>query len=108
MRRGCQCLNTHHWERSDMRQQSMKVGQLWRQFTDVRRFEEGTRSARAAQEQKLREILQANQDTIYGREHDFDGIQTIADYQSRVPVNEYDDLEPYIQRVMRGEEKILT
>ena len=29
-------------------------------------------------------------------------------FQSRVPINEYHDFEPYVQRTMRGEEKILT
>jgi hypothetical protein len=91
-----------------MRQQSIRVGQIWRWFNDVRRFEEGTRGARATQERKLRGILEANKETLYGREHGFDRIKTIAAFQSQVPINEYDDLEPYVQRVVRGETNVLT
>lgn len=50
----------------------------------------------------------ANRDTVFGRTHGFAGIRSVADYQARVPLATYDDLEPLILRVARGETGILT
>jgi hypothetical protein len=91
-----------------MRQQILQAAKLWRQVTDVRRFEEGMRAPRLAQERKLLEIVRANQETVYGREHGFERIDSIAEYRSRVPIHGYDALQPYIDRVLRGEPNILT
>src|SRR5205823_6539617 len=32
----------------------------------------------------------------------------VADFRSRVPINTYDTLAPYVQRMLRGEHQILT
>jgi len=56
----------------------------------------------------LLQIIQANQDTVFGRKYGFDKIRTIADYQARVPVSRYEDLHPYIERAMNGEKRQLT
>ena len=91
-----------------MRALLLRAGQFWRKLTDVRRFDAGTRSAKVAQEHKLLEILQASQDSVYGREHGFRQIRDVAGFQSQVPVNDYAKLEPYVQRAMRGERGVLT
>jgi GH3 auxin-responsive promoter len=91
-----------------MRAQILRGVQLLWQHTEVRHFEGATRAPRAAQERKLLEILSANRDTVYGREHGFGRIQDVAAFQSQVPINAYEDLEPYVQRAMRGERRVLT
>jgi len=91
-----------------MREQILKSAQLLWRFTHVRRFEDAVRAPRAAQEQKLRAIVAANRDTVYGREHGFGGIRTVADFRRQVPINDYERLEPYVQRSMRGERHVLT
>lgn len=85
-----------------------RLGQALRQLTDGRRFEAGIRSPKAAQEAKLRKILHANRDTIYGRQYGFAKIRSVAEFQSAVPICEYKTIEPYVQRIMRGETNILT
>src|SRR5438045_142917 len=85
-----------------------RLGQTLRQLTDGRRFEAGIRSPKAAQEAKLREILHANRETVYGRQYGFAKIRNVVDFQSAVPICEYKALEPYVQRLMRGERNILT
>ena len=84
------------------------VSQLWRWFSDARRFEEATHDAQAAQQKKLLSIIQANRNTVYGQAHGFGSIKTIADYQRNVPVNTYDTLSPHIDRIAAGEQNILT
>lgn len=51
-------------------------------------------------------IKQAAQ-TQFGKEHQFETIKTFDDYCKRVPVRDYEDLKPYIERVVKGEENIL-
>jgi hypothetical protein len=86
----------------------IKLGQMYRAATHIRRFEAAVRSPHEAQERKLLQIIQANQDTVFGRKYGFDKIRTIADYQARVPVSRYEDLHPYIEKAMNGEKRQLT
>jgi hypothetical protein len=81
---------------------------LWLRFSAAKAFDDATWRPREAQEAKLLEIVGRNSDTLYGREHGFGGIRTIRDYQSRVPPNDYESLTPYIERMLRGEDRVLT
>lgn len=75
---------------------------------DTIRWRLATRRVAKTQEQILLQIVRENSATAFGREHGFSGIQTIADYQERVPVRDYSDFEPYIDRCAAGEEMVLT
>ncbi len=44
----------------------------------------------AAQERELRALVATGQRTRFGRDHDFAGIRTVADYQARVPLRTYE------------------
>jgi GH3 auxin-responsive promoter len=61
-----------------------------------------------AQEQVLRRLLKRNADTAFGREHGFAEIRTPEQFASRVPPREYDDVRPWVERVRRGEARVLT
>jgi len=71
-------------------------------------FERATKNPLESQRKLLMELLARNKNTVFGREHDFAHIQSIDDYQRRVPVNDYESLRPYIERLMHGETNILT
>ncbi|WP_133757421.1 GH3 auxin-responsive promoter family protein [Gelidibacter sediminis] len=45
--------------------------------------------------------------TQFGKDHDFSNIKTHADFVSRVPVRDYEDLKPYVERVVAGEPDVL-
>jgi len=53
------------------------------------------------------DLLAAGQYTEFGRRHNFSGIQSIQDYKKAVPIQGYDELKPYIERMMNGEENVL-
>jgi len=38
----------------------------------------------------LRRLVRTARDTAFGRDHGFDAVRTVADYQARVPVRDYD------------------
>ncbi|PXY39282.1 hypothetical protein DMB65_18715 [Flavobacterium cheongpyeongense] len=45
--------------------------------------------------------------TEFGKDHHFDTIKTIADFQNNVPIRDYEDLKTYIEKVKTGQENIL-
>ncbi len=60
------------------------------------------------QRSTLLEFIRRNRDTVYGREYSFKDIDSIEEYQRRVPLSNYGTLRPYIDRLIDGEKKILT
>ena len=66
--------------------------------------------ARAGQinEDNLRRLLADNRDTVYGKKYGFGSMETSAEYRKRVPLSSYASLQPYLDRMARGEEKVLT
>lgn len=61
----------------------------------------------AAQYEVWQDLLAAGQYTEFGRRHGFSQIQSLADYKKAVPVQEYNNLKPFIERMMHGEENLL-
>src|SRR4029079_9826031 len=66
-------------------------------------FETQLRDPRASQEETLRGILRRHAKTEYGRTHRFDEISDHDGYRARVPVVTYDDLSPFVRRMLAGE-----
>ncbi len=61
-----------------------------------------------AQEWVLTDIVTANRETAFGREHDWAGIRDIAAFRRNVPIRDYEGLAPWIDRVAAGEDRVLT
>ncbi len=61
----------------------------------------------AVQQNVFTQLIRAGRQTVWGRQHGYQSIQTVQDFQQRVPVSSYEDLFPYIERVMKGEQKVL-
>lgn len=59
------------------------------------------------QQQVFNKLIGSAQFTEYGKKHGFDQINGIRDFQQQVPINDYDTLKPYIQRILEGEQNIL-
>ena len=51
-------------------------------------------------------ILEASA-TEFGKKYGFGDIDSVARFRDRVPVSTYEQLYPYIKRLMRGEQNIL-
>ncbi|MBS1948894.1 MAG: GH3 auxin-responsive promoter family protein [Bacteroidetes bacterium] len=61
----------------------------------------------AVQREVLQDLVTAAQYTEFGRKYGFSKIFSIKEFKKAVPIHEYDDLKPYIQRIMNGEQNIL-
>ena len=57
---------------------------------------------RRYQEQALLGIVNANAESTYGRDHGFAKVRSVADFQAAVPINTYEDLRPYMDRMVDG------
>jgi hypothetical protein len=53
------------------------------------------------------DLIAAGQYTEFGRKFHFDQLQSLQQYKQRVPLQTYEDLKPYIERMMKGEENVL-
>lgn len=54
------------------------------------------------QEQALLSLCQRAKQTRFGREHDLAGVVSIASYQARVPLREYLEFKPTLDRALEG------
>ncbi|MBT0548475.1 GH3 auxin-responsive promoter family protein [Riemerella anatipestifer] len=59
------------------------------------------------QEALWRDLVKTAEKTLFGRSHNFDEIKTLEDFQNQVPIADYEDLKPYIEKVKRGQANIL-
>ncbi|SIQ72411.1 GH3 auxin-responsive promoter family protein [Chryseobacterium sp. RU33C] len=73
----------------------------------VQKAEDFKKNAEKNQEDLLISLVNTAQKTLFGREHDFENIHSVKDFQDRVPVADYEDLKPYIERVKKGQSNIL-
>ncbi|HAN18268.1 MAG: hypothetical protein A2X13_04810 [Bacteroidetes bacterium GWC2_33_15] len=60
-----------------------------------------------AQQEVLFKLISQAKNTEFGRKHHFNSIRSIKEYQERVPVQTYESLKPYVDRLMQGEQNIL-
>jgi hypothetical protein len=74
----------------------------------LRHFNALCRTPVQAQERLLRQILETNADTEFGRRHGFGDVSSFQQFQERVPISAYEDLEPYINQEMNGRPNQLT
>ncbi|WP_430399705.1 GH3 auxin-responsive promoter family protein [Flavobacterium sp.] len=60
-----------------------------------------------AQEKVFKELLTSAKETQFGKDHDFANIKTFQEFVKQVPIRDYEQLKPYVDRVVKGEENIL-
>ncbi|KFF07422.1 GH3 auxin-responsive promoter family protein [Flavobacterium reichenbachii] len=59
------------------------------------------------QETVFKSLIKNAKETQFGKDHHFDSIKTVLDFQKHVPIRDYEDLKPYIDKIKTGEENIL-
>lgn len=72
------------------------------------RFRRALREPGVAQRALLQRQLRRNADSAFGRAHGFAGINNYEEFARRVPLADYDAFAPWIERIRRGEPKVLT
>ena len=59
------------------------------------------------QEELRLSLVDKAKNTDFGRTYDFNSIKNQKDFSERIPLHEYEDLEPYIYRMRSGEQNVL-
>lgn len=59
------------------------------------------------QREQLFKLINHAEDTEWGQKHDFKNIESIKQFQDRVPIQTYEDVKPYVDRLLKGEKDIL-
>ena len=52
-------------------------------------------------------LIKVGAKTIFGKEHGFEGIKTMEDFARLVPIREYEQFKPYIEKIKEGKHNIL-
>ncbi len=73
----------------------------------VRKAQDFKLNAEKNQEQLLLSFVRHAEKTLFGRTHGFEEIHSVQDFQNKVPVADYEDLKPYIEKVKKGQRNIL-
>ena len=71
-------------------------------------LEKNCRNASLVSTDLLMELIRDNQETEFGRFHNFASIKTKEDYKKNVPFSNYEDYANAVERMTRGEKNILT
>ncbi|PZO28115.1 MAG: hypothetical protein DCF13_09980 [Flavobacteriaceae bacterium] len=59
------------------------------------------------QQKVFQELIFQAKDTVFGKDHHFSEIKTVEDFAKQVPIRDYEELRPYVDRMVKGEENIL-
>lgn len=79
----------------------------WNLKRRMRQIEHFMHNPLVVQKETMQHLVRAAVATDWGVRHNFDEIETIADFQQAMPVSAYEDLFPYIARMLEGEENVL-
>jgi len=59
------------------------------------------------QSRVFEELLQGGRATLFGKDHGFADIRSYDDFKKQVPIRDYEELKPYVEKVLHGESDIL-
>ena len=59
------------------------------------------------QKKVFENLLKQAENTLFGQDHDFKNIKNNKDFANKVPVRDYEELKPYVDKMVSGEPDIL-
>ena len=71
------------------------------------RIEQWINDPIATQRDVLQDLVTHGQFAEIGRQYGFDKLFNIRDFKKTIPISEYDDIKPYVERLMQGEKNLL-
>jgi hypothetical protein len=69
----------------------------------LKRLNAALEDADQVQSRVLHEHIRRNANSAYGREFGFNQIKTLQDFRRQVPLQTYEDIRPYVDRLRKGE-----
>ena len=59
------------------------------------------------QDKVFKNLIEKGRKTAFGKDHDFENINSYDEFKKRVKINDYEGLRPYVDRIIDGEENVL-
>ncbi|SFA97077.1 GH3 auxin-responsive promoter [Flavobacterium swingsii] len=59
------------------------------------------------QQKVFQDLIHQANNTKFGKDHNFSKIKTFEDFVKQVPIRDYEELKPYVDKVVNGEKDIL-
>ncbi len=59
------------------------------------------------QQKVFAKLISEAKDTAFGKDHNFENINSFETFAKQVPIRDYEELKPYVERVVSGEENIM-
>jgi hypothetical protein len=59
------------------------------------------------QEEWFEQLISGAEQTEWGKKYHYKSINTLSQFKQRVPIQTYDTLKPYIERMLKGEQNVL-
>jgi len=75
---------------------------------EYRRYRRDAHRVEQVQRSRLTWYLERNAGTAFGQDHGFACVSSWEEFVDRVPVQRYEDIEPYVSRIAAGEANVLT
>ncbi|MFF8945220.1 GH3 auxin-responsive promoter family protein [Streptomyces sp. NPDC014864] len=79
-----------------------------RVFSERAALRDAARQPALHQDRVLRELLEHNAGTEFGKEHGFASIRSFEEFRKAVPVRDYRGLSPWIEKMAAGARNVLT
>lgn len=73
----------------------------------ARKIQKESLQAVAIQEKWMHRLIQSAKNTAFGKDHHFELISDYNSFKKQIPLNDYEGISPYIQRIIAGEKNVL-
>ncbi|QHT68005.1 GH3 auxin-responsive promoter family protein [Rhodocytophaga rosea] len=59
------------------------------------------------QQRVFNQLMAEARHTVFGKDHHFDSIRSYGDFQKQVPIRDYEQISPYIKKIIEGKPDVL-
>lgn len=73
----------------------------------IKEIEQFDTEAKAIQYNQLNHLISSAAQTQWGKKYDYESMRSYEDFASTVPLQTYEEIKPYVERMLKGEQNIL-
>ena len=71
------------------------------------KISKGMETAVEDQQKIFKHLVKSAKHTLFGKDHGFDSIQSYDDFKKQVPIRDYEEIKPYIEKIKEGKQHVL-
>ena len=72
-----------------------------------KQIKKGMETAEADQQSVFNQLIKVGTKTLFGKDHDFANIRSHEDFVKKVPLRDYEQFKPYIEKIKQGTHHVL-